>query len=76
MEIGSYSYKKGTNNKWTYNLMHHLMVDLNRTIALASTTCIAYIDAYELHPEDEKKSSTTKVMNAKVLQYTYDRGSF
>ena len=27
---------KGTNNKWTYNLTDHLMVDLETMIVLAS----------------------------------------
>ena len=38
-------------------------------------TYIVNLDAYELHRENEK-SSTTLLMNAKVLNYTYDRGSF
>ena len=58
---------KRTNNKWTYNLTNHL-------IALVSMTYIADLDAYELHPRT-KKSSMALLMNAKVLNYTYDRGS-
>jgi hypothetical protein len=58
MEIGLCWYHKGTNNKWTYGLRHmtisHLMVDLEIIIALASVPCIADLDAYELHPRDEK----------------------
>ena len=30
------------------------MVDLETIIALASMTYIAYLDAYELHPRDDK----------------------
>lgn len=33
MEIDLYWYQKGINNKWTYDLTHHLMVDLERIIA-------------------------------------------
>ena len=32
----------------------YLMVDLETITTLASMTCIADLDAYELHPEDEK----------------------
>ena len=53
-EISLCSYKKGTNNKWTYNLTDHLIIDLETMIELASMTYIADIDAYELHPGDEK----------------------
>ena len=45
---------KGTNNKWTYNLTDHLMVDLETMIVLASLIYIANLDAYELHPGNEK----------------------
>ena len=31
------------------------------------------LDAYELHPRDESLQ-TPSLMNARVLQYTYDRG--
>ena len=37
-EIGLCWYPKETNDKWTYNLMNHLMIDLETTIALASMT--------------------------------------
>ena len=33
MEIGLRWYQKGTNNKWTYNLTNHLMVDLETIFA-------------------------------------------
>ena len=36
MEIGLCWYRKGTNNKWTYDLMDPLMVDLETKTALAS----------------------------------------
>ena len=35
MDIGLCWYQKGTNNKWTYNLTIHLMIDLETIIALA-----------------------------------------
>ena len=66
--------KKGTNNKWTYDLTNHLMVDLETIIALASMTYIVDLDAYELHLGDEK-SSRTLSMNARVLHYACDRSS-
>ena len=53
MEIGLCWYKRGTNNKWTYNLTSHLMLDLETIIALASMTYIIDLDGYELHPRDE-----------------------
>ena len=48
MEIDLYCYQKGINNKWTFNLTHHLMVDLETKITLASMTYIVDLDAYEL----------------------------
>ena len=66
--------RQGTNNKWTYDLMDHLRVDLETIIALASTTYIVDLDAYELHPR-MLKSSMTLIMEARVLHYTYGRGS-
>ena len=65
---------KGTNNKWTYNLTGHLMIDLERIISIPSLTCTVDLDAYEEHPGNEK-FSTTLLMNARILHYTYDRGS-
>ena len=38
-------------------------------------TYIVDLDAYELHPRDEKYS-TNLLMNARVLHYTYDGGLF
>ena len=52
MEIGLCWYKKETNNKWTYDLMDHLMVDLETIIASTFITCIVNLGAYELHLED------------------------
>jgi hypothetical protein len=57
MEIGLCWYRKGTNNKWTYNDIDHLMRNLETMIAIASMTYIIGVidwDAYELHPGDEK----------------------
>ena len=49
MEIDLYWYRKGTNNKWTYDHTDHSMVGLETIVALASRIYIAYLDAYELH---------------------------
>lgn len=65
-------YKKGTNNKWTYDLIDHLIVNLETISALASMTYIVDLNAYEFHPGDEN-SSMTLLMNVRVLRYTYDR---
>jgi hypothetical protein len=75
MEIGLCWYKKGTNNKWTYDLTEHLMLDLETIMTLIFMSYM-YINlgAYELHLGDEK-CSTTLLMNARILHYTYDRGS-
>jgi len=48
-EIGFCWHLKRTNNKWTYDLMYHLMVDLEKIITLASMTDIAILIAYELN---------------------------
>lgn len=45
IEIDIYQYQKGTNKKWTNDFTHHLIVDLERIIAL---------DAYMLHMVDEE----------------------
>ena len=53
--IGLCWYQKGTDNKWTYvDRTDRLVVDLEPIIALDSMTYIADLDAYELHPCDEK----------------------
>ena len=44
---------KGTDNKWTYDLVNHLMVDFDTIIALAFMTYVTYLNACESHPEDE-----------------------
>ena len=75
MKIGLCWYKNGTDNKWTYDLIDHLTMDLETIIALASMTYIADLDTYELHLGNEKKSSTTLLTNARVVYYTYHRGS-
>ena len=54
MEISLCWYQEGTNNKWTYNLLDHLMVNLQTIILLASMTYIIDLDAYESHLKDEK----------------------
>ena len=54
MLIGLCWYQKGPNNKWTYDLTDHLMIDLETKTALTSMTYIVDLAAYRLHPEDEK----------------------
>ena len=54
MKIGLCWYRKGIDNKWTYNLPVHLMAYLETIIAIASMTCIIELHAYELHLGDEK----------------------
>ena len=63
---------EGTTNKWTYNLTDHSMIYLETIIALAPITYVVDLNAYELHPGDEIKSSLTLLLNAKVIHYTYD----
>ena len=46
--------KKVTNDKWTYDLTDHLMVDLETIIVLASTTYIIDLDDNKLDAEGEK----------------------
>ena len=46
-------YHKGTDNKWTYDLVNHYMVDFDTIIALAFMTYVTYLNACESHPEDE-----------------------
>ena len=54
-------------------LTDHLMVDLEIIIALAAMTYIGESNVYELHPKDEK-NSTTLSMKARIFYYTYYRG--
>ena len=54
MEIDLYWYQNGTNNKWTHDLSDHLMLHFEIVISLASMTYIGELDAYTLHPRDEK----------------------
>ena len=54
IEIGLRWYKKWTNNKWTYVLTDHLMLDLESIIALAFVIYIVDFVAHDLHPADEK----------------------
>ena len=49
--------------------------DLKTIFAVVFMTYIVDLDAYELHPRDEKYS-TNLLMNARVLHYTYDGGLF
>ena len=65
MDIGSYGYLKGTNNKCTYKLTDHLMVNIETIIALASMAYIVDLDAYELH-RGMTKCSTSLFMNVVV----------
>ena len=43
----------GTNNKWTYDLMDHLMTNLEILIALVSMAYNVDLDDYKLHLGDE-----------------------
>ena len=54
MHVGVCWYQKGTNNKWTYDLTDHLMVEQETMIALASMTCVVDLDAYGLHLGDKQ----------------------
>ena len=54
VEIGLCWYQKNANNKWTYDLTNHLMVDLKTINALATMTNIGESNVYGLHPGDEK----------------------
>ena len=54
MKIGLCWFPKKTNNKWTYDLMDHLMLDLETIIALVSITYIIDLDVYEPHLGDEE----------------------
>ena len=46
----------------------------SREKSLASMTYIVDLDAYELHPIDEKVFNS-RLMNVEVLHYTHDRCS-
>ena len=50
------------------------MIDLERIITVACLTYIVDLDAYELHPADEKIFNDFS-NNARVLHCTCDRGS-
>ena len=54
MEIALCWYKKGTNKKWAYDLINHLMIELETIIALTTMAYIVTLDTYEFHPKDEK----------------------
>ena len=47
-------YQKGTNNKWTYDFINHLMIDLETIIALIVVPYIIDLSSYESLPRDEK----------------------
>lgn len=53
MEIDLLFYIKNSNNKWIYDLMDHLMFNLETINALASMACNVDLNAYKLHPRDE-----------------------
>ena len=67
-------YEEETNNKWTYDLMDHLMVNFKTIMTLAFRPYIIGLDASEPHAGDEK-IFIDLLMNPRVLHYTYDRGS-
>ena len=45
--------KKESTNKWTYDVMNHLMIYLETIIASTFMTYIVDLDAYELRMGDE-----------------------
>ena len=49
MKIGLCWYQMGTDNKLTYEVISHLMIDLETIIALASIIYIANLNACILH---------------------------
>jgi hypothetical protein len=55
--IGICWYHKVPDNKWTYDLVNHLLVDFDTIIALAFMTYITYLNACESHPKDENGST-------------------
>ena len=73
MEIGWYWYKKGTNNKWPYDLTDHLIIDFETIFALASHDI--YCRLRRLRVTSGGWKSLQWVMNIKVLHYTYGMGS-
>ena len=72
MEIGLCWYKNRTNKRWTYELSDYLMIDLETIIALASMTHMVDLDAYKLHPGDEKVNNFINECIGFTL-YIYDR---
>ena len=54
MEIGLCWYQNKTGSIWTYDLMDHLMVELESIIALAIMIYYVVTNLYELHPTDEQ----------------------
>ena len=52
MEIELCWYQKDHGSLWTYDLINHIMVDLETSIALATITFVVGKNLYELHPTD------------------------
>ena len=84
MEIGLCWFEKGTNKKWTCDLVGHSMIDLEIIIVLAFMACIVDVDVYELHTSDESLQQLYQRMpwfyillmigvqyHPKVYMYTY-----
>jgi hypothetical protein len=75
--IGLCWYEKGTNNKWTYDLIDHLMINLE-TIILVALACMTI--HWKLRClimsciQEVKKSWTALSMDSRGLHFTYDRG--
>ena len=53
MEIGYRWYQNKNKSMWTYDVMDHLLMELETIIALATMTYIVEANSYELHPMDE-----------------------
>jgi hypothetical protein len=51
------------------------MVDFEKITPLAFMTCIVNLDAYDLHPRDEKVLNNP-LMNVEIMHYTHDRCLF
>ena len=53
-----------------------MLTTIKNNFTVAYMTYIVDLDAYELYPRDEIIFNNSKLMNARVLHHTYDRGSF
>ena len=58
MEMGLCWYQYSNESKWTYDLINHIMMNIDAIIALAPRTCVFGSDYYELHFMMKKHSMT------------------